>query len=128
MEGGSMVTKTVFNFALIVLLSCPIILAQKTDKDSGVNRSLQRELIKLGKADQKYRWDIEKLAPQLAGPNQKKVTEKFIEVVKKQDAIDAQNIRRLEGIIGQYGWPGKRLVGTEASRAAFLILQHAELK
>mgnify|MGYP003545000465 CR=1 FL=1 len=32
----------------------------------------------------------------------------------------------MEEIIRQHGWPGKSLVGDEASLAAFLIIQHAD--
>jgi len=40
---------------------------------------------------------------------------------------DSTNMARLEQIISQYGWPGKSLVGDQASMAAFLVLQHADL-
>jgi hypothetical protein len=45
----------------------------------------------------------------------------------KQSAIDAQNIRRLEEIIAQHGWPGSKQFGGKAASAAFLILQHSDL-
>lgn len=45
----------------------------------------------------------------------------------KQSAIDAQNIRRLEEIIAQYGWPGSKQFGDKAANTAFLILQHSDL-
>jgi hypothetical protein len=45
----------------------------------------------------------------------------------KQNAIDAQNIRRLEEIIAQHGWPGSKQFGGKAATAAFLILQHSDL-
>ena len=32
----------------------------------------------------------------------------------------------MEEIIRQYGWPGRSLVGADASLAAFLIIQHAD--
>ena len=43
------------------------------------------------------------------------------------EAIDKQNQARVIEIIGQYGWPGKSLVGEKASGAAWLILQHSNL-
>lgn len=49
-------------------------------------------------------------------------------VWKKQSAIDAQNIRRLEEIIAQHGWPGIAQFGSKAASAAFLILQHSEIQ
>src|SRR5688572_16239246 len=111
----------------LVLFIATGLFAQSADQTSVKNDALRRELIKLGKEDQRYRGEMEKLAMKLSGPDQKEVTEKFIAVVKKQDAIDAKNIKRLEEIIAQQGWPGKSLVGKEASQAAFLIIQHAEL-
>lgn len=45
-----------------------------------------------------------------------------------QERIDLANMTRLEEIIGQYGWPGARLVGIKASDNAFLVLQHGDLK
>lgn len=45
----------------------------------------------------------------------------------KQRTIDEDNIRRLEEIIAQYGWPGRMQFGEKAARAAFLILQHSDL-
>jgi hypothetical protein len=35
------------------------------------------------------------------------------------------NAARLDAIIATHGWPGRRLVGEEGARAAWLILQHA---
>jgi hypothetical protein len=46
----------------------------------------------------------------------------------KQSLIDAQNIRRLEEIIGEFGWPGSTQFGSWAATAAFLILQHSDLR
>ena len=56
-----------------------------------------------------------------------KASDEFIAAVKSQDEIDARNMARLEDVIKQHGWPGKSLVGKEASQAAFLILQHTDL-
>lgn len=45
----------------------------------------------------------------------------------KQNAVDAQNIRRLEEIIAQHGWPGSKQFGRKAATAAFLVLQHSDI-
>ena len=45
----------------------------------------------------------------------------------KQNAIDGENIRSLEKIIAQHGWPGSTQFGRKAAGAAFLILQHSDL-
>jgi hypothetical protein len=49
------------------------------------------------------------------------------EAWSKQSDIDAHNIRRLEEIIADCGWPGIKQFGVKASAAAFLILQHSAL-
>ena len=45
---------------------------------------------------------------------------------REQTAIDNRLLKRLEEIIKQVGWPGRSLVGADASLAAFLIIQHAD--
>jgi len=42
-------------------------------------------------------------------------------------AVHEKNNARIKEIIGQYGWPGFRMVGKEGSKAAWLIVQHAVL-
>jgi len=39
--------------------------------------------------------------------------------------VDADNTSFLKKIIGERGWPGRSLVGTDAENAAFLIVQHS---
>jgi len=41
-------------------------------------------------------------------------------------AIDERNTQRLKAIIDEYGWPGPRSVGPEATDAAWLLVQHAD--
>lgn len=40
-------------------------------------------------------------------------------------AVDSANTTWLKGVVERRGWPGRSLVGAEASSAAFLIVQHA---
>jgi hypothetical protein len=40
-------------------------------------------------------------------------------------AVDSANTMWLKGVVERRGWPGRSLVGAEASNAAFLIVQHA---
>jgi hypothetical protein len=49
----------------------------------------------------------------------------FAQVVAEQDSVDRANTARLKEIIGDRGWPRGDEVGSEAARAAFLIVQHA---
>jgi hypothetical protein len=40
--------------------------------------------------------------------------------------IDAENRRRVAEIVGQYGWPGRSLVGRDGAGMAWLLVQHAD--
>jgi hypothetical protein len=42
------------------------------------------------------------------------------------EPVDRANTARLQEIIAEYGWPGRRLVGEEAAHAAWLLAQHAQ--
>src|SRR5579859_4736227 len=49
--------------------------------------------------------------------------------VKPKDAqkIDTANLRRVQAIINQFGWPGTSLVGERASGAAWSVIEHADI-
>lgn len=49
--------------------------------------------------------------------------------VKPKDArkIDTANLRRVQAIINQFGWPGRSLVGERASGAAWSVIEHADI-
>lgn len=44
---------------------------------------------------------------------------------KKMVETDSSNMKRIEAIIKQYGYPGKALVGTPTNEVAFFVLQHS---
>lgn len=94
----------------------------------GINQALRRELLKMEKEDQKYRMEWQERMIKLPADARTHPDEKSAALAKKQEEVDRKNIERLEQIIKEHGWPGKSLVGEKASQAAFLILQHAELK
>lgn len=81
------------------------------------NKALQNELLKMGEEDQKGRASLHeaKLPP-----------EELKTLWEKQEKTDRKNMKRLEEIIQEHGWPGKSLVGEDGALYAFLILQHAE--
>lgn len=117
------------SFILFLVLSLFVIAAsaQRPAKTAGSNAELSAELVKMGKEDQLYRAELERLMKLMSGPNSGAVMKKFEAAAVKQDEIDAKNLARLEQIIEKHGWPGERLVGREASGAAFLIIQHSDL-
>jgi len=114
-------------FVIVGSLSAATGLAQGSNKASGLNKTLEAELLKMGADDQKYRGVIDAEAIKMSSTGAAKASDEFVAAVKSQNEIDARNIARLEEIIRQYGWPGKSLVGEEAGTAAFLILQHGDL-
>lgn len=102
-------------------------LAQSTSNASTVNKMLEAELLKMEADDQRYRGIIEAELMKMSSTGTGKASDEFVTAVKNQDEIDSRNMTRLGEIIKQNGWPGKSLVGEEASKAAFLILQHSDL-
>jgi tetratricopeptide (TPR) repeat protein len=46
--------------------------------------------------------------------------------VAAADQVVAVNTTWLEGVVATYGWPGKTVVGEDASHAAWLLVQHAD--
>jgi hypothetical protein len=112
---------------IIALFSVSISVAQTIDTAAWLNKTLATELLEMGAEDQRYRGIIEAEMIKMASTDTGQASDEFVAAVKRQEEIDARNIARLEQVIKHYGWPGKRLVGEEASKAAFLILQHSDL-
>jgi hypothetical protein len=103
------------------------LVAQQAREGDAVHQALRRELIRMGKEDQKYRNELVALMKRLPETDNRQVMKKFVAVGKKQTAIDKKLLKRLEEIIQTYGWPTISMVGAEASETAFLIVQHADL-
>lgn len=101
--------------------------AQNAGDGDARYKALRQELIKMGHEDQKHRNELVAAMKELSGADNARAMKRFAAVVKKQDKIDKRNMKRLEEIINRYGWPTKSMVGKEASGAAFLIVQHADL-
>lgn len=114
-------------FVIIGSYSMTVSVAQSNNKTFPLNKKLEAELLTMGADDQKYRGVIEAEMIKMAATGTTQASDEFVAAVKSQDQIDAKNIARLEEMIKQHGWPGKSLVGEEASKAAFLILQHSDL-
>lgn len=66
-----------------------------------------RELLEMSQVDQKMRTEAQKSMDEW------------------DDSIDSRNTVRLRGIIAEIGWPTISKVGSEASQAAWLLVQHA---
>ena len=114
-----------FSFFLCLFIALPVV-AQQTGSTVTLNKALQSELLKRGEEDQKLRTELQDEMIKMSTAGTKPTPEYFARW-KKQEEIDLKNMQRLEEIIKQYGWPGKSLVGEEASKQAFLILQHSDV-
>ena len=102
-------------------------LAQVRGGDPTPREALQDELLRVGEEDQQYRAELQDNLIKMSNAGAPAPSEEVLALQKKQDEIDKRNLARLEEIVKQHGWPGRGLVGEEASMAAFLILQHADL-
>jgi hypothetical protein len=111
---------------LILFLSFSSLAYPQDTSVTQVNQSLRSELLKMQNDDQKYRGEAHKIREMslTADEKQKRVSA----LMEKQERLDKRNIKRLVQIIDKYGWPGRSLVGREASLTAFLIIQHADLE
>lgn len=118
---------TVLLFVVAASISPIPVVAQSTGQASTLNKALEAELLKMGADDQKYRGVIEAEMIKMSAAGTNAASDEFIAAVKSQDEIDARNMAQLEEIIRRNGWPGKSLVGEDAGKAAFLILQHTDL-
>ncbi|TYZ12591.1 hypothetical protein FY528_04645 [Hymenobacter lutimineralis] len=123
LNGGSL--------SLLLLLVAGMGACQSTKKSTEINLTLKRELDSLDVVDQRYRklfvggpgmevkFDSVARAtgipPEQVGPylSQRMVTQ------------DSLNIKRVGQIIGQYGYPGKTLVGEPTNEVALLVIQHS---
>ncbi len=118
------------SFVLLILFglcSSAVTFSQRPDSSHTVNKALQKELLKMEKEDQRYRAEWQEKMIESPASSRIDPSKNSAALMKKQAEIDKKNLRRLNDIIKQYGWPGRSLVGEKASRAAFLILQHADL-
>lgn len=84
--------------------------------------ALRAELEAMHETDQSQRSRITEVTNRL-GPGSAEVQALW----KVQKEIDDRNIRRLEEIIAEHGWPKISAVGARAASAAFLILQHSDI-
>ncbi len=115
-----------FLVTVSVLAGTPDV-AQVPTGDPAPYEALRDELVRMGEEDQRYRAELQDRLIKRSIVGASAPSEEDLALQKKQDEIDRRNLARLEAIVGQHGWPVRSLVGEEASGAAFLILQHADL-
>jgi hypothetical protein len=88
---------------------------KKADYDS-----IRVVLTKAFRADQYYRFLLDSLE-QIHGWDSPEIQETYALMHK----VDSVNLKVVDEIIRNYGWPGPSKVGEMASNGAFLVLQHS---
>ncbi|GAB2697991.1 hypothetical protein GCM10027037_22730 [Mucilaginibacter koreensis] len=88
------------------------------------NKTLSAQLDSIGKTDELYRGSqVETLAKKYGWESAQVKS-----MMNQQAQIDLQNLKQVEAIIKQYGYPGKSLVGENRKSIAFLVIQHNDLE
>jgi len=93
-----------------------------------VNNRLKVELDSIYRVDQVYRdiLDSPQKKDSLARAHSLSGQEVDQRIFDKMTEIDRSNSRRIKQIIEQYGYPGKKLVGSPTNEAAWYVIQHSE--
>ncbi|MDD5530593.1 MAG: sugar-binding protein [bacterium] len=91
--------------------------------EANFNKELVKELKDISEKDQRYRKQLEEVSEKYGWQSKE-----LKELWEKQAEFDSSNLVRVETIIKKYGYPGKSLVGGMLSSAAFLVIQHSDLK
>jgi tetratricopeptide (TPR) repeat protein len=104
----------------------PIVTAMKNSRkalDANIDKPLRNQLRAILGEDQKYRVQIEALE-KASGDDSPQLRDLWKVIAAK----DAENLAQVEVILGERGWLGPDIVGTDGSNALFLVIQHANLK
>lgn len=96
-----------------------------------INSNLKRELDSIYSEDQKYR---ELLFSGILKTKADSVAESYSistdqlsnYLMNSMIKADSSNSERIERILNQYGYPGKKLVGVPTNEAAFYVIQHSQ--
>src|SRR5687768_3317186 len=111
-------------FSALVLAWSVVVFAAESPKavDRARLDALRAELEAMRKTDQAQRLQMAQVTRE-HGQNSSQMRDLWA----KQNQSDSQNIKRLEAIIAEIGWPKHSEVGDQAASAAFLILQHSDI-
>lgn len=108
--------RVILLFMLSMLAGCYQATQETTNAAQVLDQNLIAELDSMHILDQNYRSQLQSTPLSSA---------EFGNLWSQQQAIDQSNLKRLEEIIAEYGFPGRSLVGEDGSRTVFLILQHS---
>jgi len=84
--------------------------------------SLRRELVKRAHEDQAVRTAFF----DTVRPGAQSDSATFARLAAPMMAVDSANRIWMRGVVTRFGWPGRKLVGDTAARAAWLLVQHAD--
>jgi hypothetical protein len=110
----------------VIFFSALQVLAQNS-----IHMDLKRQLDSIWESDQKYREILSHGASDSVGVDSmsKSLHIPPAQVIgtlwKLQNAIDSSNLVFVEAILGEYGYPGKTLVGSPTDEAAWAVIQHS---
>src|SRR5690606_16202963 len=93
---------------------CVLLVPALAVAQQATHSDLRDELLEMGRTDQSVR---ERMMPLLREHPTGPWPDELVALVEEQDQIDKANMKKLEEIVGEFGWPGPNLVGIEASRA-----------
>lgn len=83
----------------------------------------QPQLEALYDSDQRHRAEMQSVAT-----SEGTSSLRFLTLWIRQEYQDWSNLRRLERIVAEHGWPRRSAVGDKAAAAAFLVIHHAGLE
>ncbi|WP_342647329.1 DUF6624 domain-containing protein [Mucilaginibacter sp. CSA2-8R] len=107
-----------------------ISVSSKLQAQSVNKKYLRRQLDSIMSLDQKYRGYLSDLSNtakkiKIAAKFQSTAEEIDDLLWNKQKSIDSANLLFVEKVIDQYGYPGKKLVGTPTNEVAWNVIQHS---
>ena len=112
------------------LISCSFLIASviTTASYAQINSTLKLELDSIYTVDQLYREILAKplkkdSLSKAQGYNSGEVQNR---IFTKLRVVDASNMKKIEAIISQHGYPGKSLVGEPTNEAAWYVIQHSQ--
>ncbi|GAB3826974.1 hypothetical protein GCM10028895_38650 [Pontibacter rugosus] len=89
--------------------------------EANYNKPLKVELEQIYAKDQEVRQAFD-VALKKYGSESKETQQ----VLQKIIEVDKENQELVAAILAKHGWPGKTMVGPQASNAAFLVVQHSK--
>jgi hypothetical protein len=94
----------------------------RKDAELGINRPLKQQLQAIFTTDQTPRFRLDSV-----GRVHGKGSPEYQQIWPQLRKVDSINLVKIEQIIHQYGYPGKRLVGNIQANTTWLIIQHSPL-